>query len=148
MKRLLLCLLVACTTESAPKPKPPVAADPIARPKPKEMPPIVAKMQALNEQLARLNDALRDGHTDEAQQAAEAVNAAAQLIDPVGDKRDGYGDNFAGLAGDLKSAAAAMVGAVRSPEAQKALRHVHDQCLRCHDQAPASEGAGVCQLTE
>ena len=148
MKRLLLCLLVACTTESAPKPKHAVAPDPIPRPTPKAQPPIVSKMQALNEQLARLNDALHDGRLDEAQQAAEAVSAAAQLIDPVGDMREGYGDGFAALAGDLKSAAGAMVGAVKSPEAQKALRHLHDQCLRCHDQAPASAGAGVCQLTE
>ena len=85
-----------------------------------------------------------------AHDAALQVASLALSIDPVQDDSPGYGANFAVLVADLKQAAQAMPEAAQQGgnAAAKALRHLHDQCLRCHDQAPAAANVGVCQLTQ
>jgi hypothetical protein len=112
--------------------------------------PLIPKMQGLNAHMELLIKALQDGDTAGAYEAALSVSSLAQSIMPVVDKRPKYGADFATLVGDLQSAAKAMPDAARAggEAAAKGLRHLHDQCLRCHDQAPAAANVGVCQLTQ
>ena len=113
-------------------------------------PPIIVKMQALNEQMTMLVQNLKDKQLEAARSKAQSIHSLAQSIHIESDKRPGYGADFAILVADLRAAAKAMPRAAGQggDAAAKALRHLHDQCLRCHDQAPAAAGAGVCQLAD
>ena len=107
-------------------------------------------MQAINEQMKLLVQDLKGEQLEAARAKAQSIHSLAQSIDIESDTRPGYGPDFASLVADLRAAAKAMPQAASQggDAAAKALRHLHDQCLRCHDQAPAAAGAGVCQLAD
>jgi len=114
------------------------------------MAPLIPKMQGINEHMEKLVKAIKDKAPDKAREAALYIDLLAQAIHTKHDVQPGYGDQFATIADEFKTASAAMRVAIPQGEeaVKKALRHLHDQCLRCHDQAPAAAGAGVCQLAD
>ena len=145
---LILLLVLGCQAKTPP----PTQPEPT---KAKESPPpkrssLIPKMQGLNTNMEMLIKALKDADSTGAHEAARRVASLAQSIDPAQDQGPNYGANFAALVADLKQAAQAMPEAAKKggDSAAKALRHLHDQCLRCHDQAPAAANVGVCQLTQ
>ncbi len=106
-------------------------------------------MQAINAAMETLIRALKESDQTRANQAALQIASLSKSIDPNKDHRSDYGKDFAGLVKDLQQAATAMTQAVAdNSKAPQALRHLHDQCLRCHDQAPAAASVSVCQLTQ
>jgi hypothetical protein len=105
-------------------------------------------MQALEATLRALIEARSKGDEAAAYEASLQLEILAQSIDPKADLADGYGKQFPQLVLALKAATKALPPAIKNGavDTKKALRHLHDQCLLCHDQAPAALGASVCQL--
>ena len=140
---------VACSDpEAASKPVQPEAIK-VEAPKP-FMAPLIPKMQGINEHMEKLVKAIKSSDKDKASQAAVYIDLLAQAIHTTHDLQPGYGDQFGPIAIEFKAASAAMRTALNQGDeaTQKALRHLHDQCLRCHDQAPAAAGVGVCQIAD
>jgi len=140
---------VACSDpEPAAETVQPAAVKPEA-PKP-FMAPLIPKMQGINEHMETLVRAIKDSDKDKASQAAMYIDLLAQAIHTTHDLQPGYGDQFEPIANEFKAASAAMRAALNqgAEATQKSLRRLHDQCLRCHDQAPAAAGAGVCQIAD
>jgi len=134
--------------EPAAKPVQP-AANKVEAPKP-FMAPLIPKMRGINEHMEKLVKAIKDSDKDKASEAATFIDLLAQAIHTTHDLQPDYGDQFEPIANEFKAASAAMRVALDQGDqaTQKALRRLHDQCLRCHDQAPAAAGAGVCQIAD
>lgn len=140
----LVILLLGCTN---PSPQTPVET-PVAMAAPKPVRSLVPKMQALEATFKNLIEANGKGDQTAAYEAAVQLELLAQSVHPKTDHNEGYGAQFPELILALKDAVKALPEALKGGaiETTRALRHLHDQCLRCHDQAPAAEGASVCQL--
>ena len=132
-----------------PEPTKPKVVEKVPEPPPRIV-PLIPKMQGINDQMEKLVTAIKSQRLDDAQQAASLIEKLAQAIHPKHDQQPGYGDQFEAITKDFKAASSAMNQATKTSleEMKKTLRHLHDQCLRCHDQAPAAAGAGVCQLAD
>jgi hypothetical protein len=140
----LVILLLGCTN---PSPQTPVEPT-VAAPAPKPVRSLVPKMQALEATFKRLIEANAKGDQTAAYEAAVQLELLAQSVDHKTDLIEGYGAQFPELVLALQNAAKELPAALKggAVDTTRALRHLHDQCLRCHDQAPAAEGASVCQL--
>jgi len=112
--------------------------------------PLILKMQGINEQMENLVAAVKDKRRNDAKHASLLIEQLAQAIHVTHDRQPGYGDRFEAITNDFRAASTAMRQATDAPykDMKRALRHLHDQCLRCHDQAPAAAGAGVCQIAD
>ena len=121
----------------------------VPEPKPRIV-PLILKMQGINDQMEKLVRAVKDKRRNDAKQASSLIEQLAQAIHVTHDRQPGYGDQFEAITNDFRAASTAMRQATDAPyqEMKTALRHLHDQCLRCHDQAPAAAGAGVCQIAD
>ena len=137
-----------CTCDQ-PQPAQPKTVIKVPEPPPRIV-PLIAKMQGINDQMEKLVQAVKTQQTNDARQAASLIEQLAQAIHTKHDIQPGYGDQFETITNDFKAASRAMLNATNASidEMKTALRHLHDQCLRCHDQAPAAAGAGVCQLAD
>ena len=142
-------LVSAGCSSKAPPPKPAKVVEKVPEPAPRVV-PLIPKMKGINEQMERLVQAVKAEQQEQATEAANLINNLALAIHVEHDLQPGYGDQFAAITADFQAASKAMIEATKgSPQDLKiALRHLHDQCLRCHDQAPAAAGAGVCQLAD
>ena len=145
---LFACGNWGCSCDQ-PKPPAPKIVEKVPEPPPRIV-PLIPKMQGINDQMEKLVAAVKSQRVDDAKQAASLIEQLAQAIHPKHDQQPGYGDQFEAITQDFKAASSAMNQATKASleEMKKALRHLHDQCLRCHDQAPAAAGAGVCQLAD
>ena len=131
------------------QPKTPQVVEKVPEPKPRIV-PLILKMQGINDQMEKLVAAVKDQRRNDAQQASSLIEQLAQAIHVTHDRQPGYGDQFEAITNDFRAASTAMRQATDATykDMKTALRHLHDQCLRCHDQAPAAAGAGVCQIAD
>ena len=145
---LFACGNWGCSCDQ-PQPPAPKIVEKVPEPPPRIV-PLIPKMKGINDQMEKLVQAVKTQQTDDARQAAALIEQLAQAIHAKHDVQPGYGDQFEPITNDFKAASQAMVKATNASidEMKVALRHLHDQCLRCHDQAPAAAGAGVCQLAD